>query len=176
MFQFQQHFKDLKALIKDWNHSTFGNIFQQQKLLQQEIAELQLRIIQEGRNEASDLKEQSLLKQLEERRQMCNNINFLLSPTGERLEQHQAIEAELVSHLKSVVQEDQFDRRPTTNKILQHIPKLIMEEHNQLLLRPVTLLEVEQAILQNKEGKAPGPDGFTSNFFHHFWDLIKDEI
>ena len=25
-------------------------------------------------------------------------------------------------------------------------------------------------------GKAPGPDGFTSNFFHYFWDLIKEEV
>ena len=26
------------------------------------------------------------------------------------------------------------------------------------------------------EGKYPGPDGFTSNFFHYFWDLIKEEV
>ena len=25
-------------------------------------------------------------------------------------------------------------------------------------------------------GKASGPDGFTSNFFHYFWDLIKEEV
>ena len=25
-------------------------------------------------------------------------------------------------------------------------------------------------------GKAPGPDGFTSNFFHHFWDMVKREV
>ena len=24
--------------------------------------------------------------------------------------------------------------------------------------------------------KAPGPNGFTSNFFHYFWDLIKEEV
>eukprot|EP00253_Pinus_taeda_P009371 PITA_09371 len=166
MFQFEQHLKDLKAHIKIWNHSTFGNIFQQQRLLEQEVVELQLHIIQEGRNEASNLKEQNILNQLEERRYSTQEI----------LEHHQAIEAELVSHLKSVVQEDQLDRRPTINKILHHISKLIMEEHNQLLLCPTTLMEVEQAILQNKECKAPGPDDFTSNFFHHFWDLIKDEI
>ena len=25
-------------------------------------------------------------------------------------------------------------------------------------------------------GKALGPDGFTSNFFHFFWYLIKEEV
>ena len=25
-------------------------------------------------------------------------------------------------------------------------------------------------------GKSLGPDGFTSNFFHFFWDLIKEEV
>ena len=25
-------------------------------------------------------------------------------------------------------------------------------------------------------GKAPSPDQFTSNFFHHLWDLIKGEV
>lgn len=25
-------------------------------------------------------------------------------------------------------------------------------------------------------GNAPGPDGFTSNFFHFFWELIKGEV
>ena len=27
-----------------------------------------------------------------------------------------------------------------------------------------------------KDSKAPGPDNFTSNFFHHFWDLIKNDV
>ena len=29
---------------------------------------------------------------------------------------------------------------------------------------------------QSKDGKALGLYGFTSNFFHHFWDLIKIEV
>jgi len=51
-----------------------------------------------------------------------------------------------------------------------------MEEHNQLLVRPVTLLEVETTMNQLKEGKAPRADGFTSNFFQKFWDLIKVDV
>jgi len=36
--------------------------------------------------------------------------------------------------------------------------------------------EVDTAMQQLKEGKAPGPDGFTTTFFHSFWDLIKEEV
>ena len=25
-------------------------------------------------------------------------------------------------------------------------------------------------------GKSPGLNGFTSNFFHYFWDLVKEEV
>ena len=27
-----------------------------------------------------------------------------------------------------------------------------------------------------KEGTSPGPDGFTMNFFHHFWELINRDV
>ena len=36
--------------------------------------------------------------------------------------------------------------------------------------------EVEEVIHQMAPRKAPGPDDFTSNFFHHFWDLVKEEV
>lgn len=45
-----------------------------------------------------------------------------------------------------------------------------------MLLKPVDLQEVELAVRQLKAGKAPSPYGFTSNFFHNFWDLIKMEV
>ena len=36
--------------------------------------------------------------------------------------------------------------------------------------------EVEEVVNQMALGKSPGPDGFTSNFFHYFWDLVKEEV
>eukprot|EP00253_Pinus_taeda_P004451 PITA_04451 len=65
---------------------------------------------------------------------------------------------------------------PAINKLLKNIPRIITEEHNSLLIKPISLQEVEEAVQHLKEGKASGPDGFTSNFFHKFWDLIKDEV
>eukprot|EP00253_Pinus_taeda_P005945 PITA_05945 len=43
-------------------------------------------------------------------------------------------------------------------------------------MRPILIQEVDEAMAQIKEGKAPGPDGFTTTFFHAFWDLIKMEV
>eukprot|EP00253_Pinus_taeda_P010687 PITA_10687 len=186
---------------RKWNQMTFGNIFQAQRALAQEMMEIQQTIITEGRTETLIEKEKNLQKQLDERRKqeeilwrqksrvkwlkegkrntklfhrttiqrrIHNNISQIQNQQGERMEQHEDIERKILQHFKSVHQEPQINRQPTIEKILQHIPKIITEEHNQLLLRLVTLLEVETAMNQLKEGKAPGPNGFTSNFFHKF--------
>lgn len=36
--------------------------------------------------------------------------------------------------------------------------------------------EVRRAILQMPTDKAPGPDGFTGNFFKHCWGIIKGDL
>ena len=45
-----------------------------------------------------------------------------------------------------------------------------------MLMRVITLQEVEISINQMKEDKAPSPDGFSVNFFHAYWDILKHEI
>ena len=36
--------------------------------------------------------------------------------------------------------------------------------------------EVEVALEQMAYDTSPGPDGFTIDFFHHCWDLVKEEV
>eukprot|EP00253_Pinus_taeda_P009912 PITA_09912 len=107
---------------------------------------------------------------------MHNLISHIQNDQGERIETHEGIEENFLRYFKKVHQEPSIDRLPTIEKILQQIPKLIIEEHNLLLLQPILLHEVDSAVKQLKAGKAPGPNGFTSNFFHQFWDLIQIEV
>jgi ribonuclease HI len=55
-------------------------------------------------------------------------------------------------------------------------PPLSLQEQNSALLRPITIEEVDQALQDTPKCKAPGPDGFTNDFFHHCWPMIRVEV
>lgn len=109
-------------------------------------------------------------------RRMINHISHIKNEQGNKVETHEGIEAEFLKYFEKAHQEPDINRMPAINKVIKNIPRIITEEHNSLLLKPINLEEVEEAMWNLKEGKAPGPDGFTSNFFHKFWDLIKEEV
>jgi len=43
-------------------------------------------------------------------------------------------------------------------------------------MSPITQEEVDQALRDTPLGKTPGLDRFTSDFFHHYWSIICEEI
>ena len=73
-----------------------------------------------------------------------------------------------------------LDPRPKRQRDIEHItrlvPSLASQEQNDLLMRPISLVEVEAKIFHMEVGKALGLDGFGVKFFHHFWYLIKLEV
>ena len=62
------------------------------------------------------------------------------------------------------------------DQIIRNMPSLITQEHNERLMNHMSLAEVEEAVFQMEVGKAPRPDGFTVNLFHHLWDMVKEEV
>ena len=45
----------------------------------------------------------------------------------------------------------------------------IQQADNELLIRPFTLEEIDITIKEMKNNTAPGPDGFSVEFFKSFW-------
>jgi len=107
---------------------------------------------------------------------MHNNIAFINNKQGDRLEVHEDVEKEFKDYFQEILREPPGSRDQAIRTIMQHIPKIITEDHNNKLLQSISLQEVEAVMAQLKDGKAPGPDGFTANFFHEFWELIKTEV
>jgi hypothetical protein len=43
-------------------------------------------------------------------------------------------------------------------------------------MKPIMQEKVDQAIQELPIGKAPGLDGFTTNFFHSYWPMLREEV
>jgi hypothetical protein len=49
----------------------------------------------------------------------------------------------------------------------------VSHEENDLLTRPFTIEEVQEAIFQMEHNKAPGSDRFSVEFYQSCWEIIK---
>ena len=87
---------------------------------------------------------------------------------GQYVETREEIEEDLVNHFKQFMAEDRMDIRHNIVKITQHLPVVISQEHNDFLLKPVELQQVEASMQRMTLGKAP--DRMDSPpFFSIFW-------
>jgi hypothetical protein len=60
--------------------------------------------------------------------------------------------------------------------VLSLITPMVTQEDNNMLLAPLTKVEIHEALLQMHPDKAPGPDGFNPAFYQHFWSVCGDDI
>jgi exonuclease III len=109
-------------------------------------------------------------------RRHVNRITHLEDGQGNPVREHSKIEAELINYYQDLLTETKEDRTEAIQRITRHIPPLVTSEQNAALTRPITQEEVDQAVKTMPPGKAPGPDGFTTDFFHHCWDLVRKEV
>jgi hypothetical protein len=82
----------------------------------------------------------------------------------------------MLSYYKNLLAEPPVDRSRAIDSILKNIPKEVTKEKNEALMRPITQEEVDQSLRDTPLGKAPGPDGFTSDFFHNCWSIIREDV
>jgi exonuclease III len=109
-------------------------------------------------------------------RRYINRITQLEDDQGIPIRDHDQIAEELNSFYQDLLTETNTNREEAIQKVTQHIPRLITSEQNRALIRPITQSEVDSAVKEMPPGKAPGPDGFTTDFFHYCWDMIKEDV
>ena len=92
------------------------------------------------------------------------------------MEIRREIEAELTQHFSEILSEDGGEKSCDIERISNLVPRAVTAENNEMMTKPIGLQDVEEAVNQMALGKSPRPDGFTTNFFHHFWDLVKEDV
>jgi hypothetical protein len=57
----------------------------------------------------------------------------------------------------------------------EDIPQVMVEE-NRLLVEAFTEEEVRYALFQMEHNKAPSPNGFLTEFYQAFWEVVKANL
>eukprot|EP00253_Pinus_taeda_P031168 PITA_31168 len=102
-----------------------------------------------------------------------NRILSLKKDDGAKVSTREKIGSELNLYFRSLLTEPNQDRTQAINKIISAIPPLVTEEQKSLLLREFIEQEIEEVVFTMATDKAPGPDGFTIEFFKACWHIIK---
>ena len=71
-----------------------------------------------------------------------------------------------------------YTKDPTLNPdaVLDVLVPRVSDEMNNRLLAPFSDAEISDALFQIGPLKAPGPDGFPSQFYQRNWGCLKEEI
>lgn len=102
-----------------------------------------------------------------------NRIVKLIDQHGIERNTHEEMEKVLLQHFQKIDEETSEDRYQFTKIFTRHIPKLVTREDNFNLNRLVTEEEIEEAVKEIQNGKAPGSDGFNVDFFKACWRIVK---
>ena len=103
----------------------------------------------------------------------CLNVeNKLITSEAEILNEEKKFYQKLYSETDKVRETNELE-----NKFLQNdkIPKL-SEEDKQLCDAPITMKECSAALLELKNNKSPGCDGFSIEFYKFFWNKIQNFV
>jgi hypothetical protein len=79
-------------------------------------------------------------------RRSHNKILNIKDQDGIERESHQEIENKLLNHFQGIAQEPNQDRSEAIQRIIQHIPKLVTEDQNFSLSKPITKEEIDQVV------------------------------
>lgn len=83
---------------------------------------------------------------------------------------------ELNSVYNKLLQEPNIDISQAIREITRNIPTTLNLDHNKMLLKEVSMQEVEEAVMTMPLGKSPWLDGFTIDLFNTFWSFIKEDV
>jgi hypothetical protein len=56
-----------------------------------------------------------------------------------------------------------------------NIPQ-VSEEENEVLTAPFTEEEVKMTVFDMEHNKAPDPDGFPTEFYQFFWEIVRPDL
>jgi hypothetical protein len=61
-------------------------------------------------------------------------------------------------------------------QVINEVPRFFSNEESNELGKHITLQGVEKIVEMMQKDKSPGPDGWTRELFHHFFDIMGSDL
>ncbi|XP_057249340.1 uncharacterized protein LOC130590801 [Beta vulgaris subsp. vulgaris] len=109
------------------------------------------------------------------KRQLQNAIFSIHNEDGVWVDDPQEVNGAFLQYYQGLLGARVESRKSVKRRVVQCGP-LVSQEHCDLLLRPVNGEEVKQAVWSIHGDRAPGPDGFGSQFYKDCWHIVGRDI
>ncbi|KAG6730863.1 hypothetical protein I3842_01G100500 [Carya illinoinensis] len=205
MVKFSKKIKKLKQVLKKWNREVFGKVEVDLKVIKEELLELENNVqhnyTQDMEVEILRCKQKHLQYLQREEIMGCQKSKVKWICEGDEntaffhaslrckkkfkaLESMALEDGSVLDSGQAVLEGavDFFQQQLTTSAVsfeepsMNLITPIITEDDNQFLCRVPNLMEVKEALWSIPQDSSPGPDGFSTSFFHHAWDIIKEDL
>ncbi|XP_039053100.1 uncharacterized protein LOC120195029 [Hibiscus syriacus] len=166
--------KRLKVCLKRFNKENFSNISDRVKSQCTALEQQQLLTLKGEDIIEKELSIQDELKNLE---QAENTIRVLVDESGNRLETFDTMAKEVInfySNLIGTVDSSVKEIDPNLLKTLLNFN--LPSKASSSLVKEVTGVEIQNAIFNQGNDKAPGPDVFTHLFFKAAWTIVGKDF
>lgn len=110
-----------------------------------------------------------------EKRRRVNRIYEIENKDGICAKTPSDIEKAFIEYYQELLGSDVRYREHANSGIVSR-GALVIEERRRVLCNPVTTSEIKNSLWAIGGEKAPGLDGFSSQFFKDNWEVIKDDV
>lgn len=105
-----------------------------------------------------------------------STIRSIQNAKGEVVSEQSLIAETFVKHFQNILAPNEFLEVVDGDIFQLNTTGCLTQEDANYLCRLVTLSEIKEAITDSSAHKAPGPDGFNTQFFKICWPIIGNDI
>ena len=109
------------------------------------------------------------------KRQLQNAIFSIHNEAGVWVDKPQEVNAAFLEYYENLLGSKMENRKSVKTRVVNCGP-LVIPAHCEFLYKPVNRKEVKQALLSIHGDRAPGLDGFGSQFFKDCWQIVGSDI
>ncbi|XP_009762038.1 uncharacterized protein [Nicotiana sylvestris] len=167
----------LKKVLRQLNKDRFSDVEKKEEIWLQKLLEYKEEIQKDPRNEGLSIDEKKMTKEYMYWKEA--KIKYLQQRSkdsqGKTMQTTKEVATAFVEFYEKILGTDKKNRKHVVSRLVQAGP-MVSEEQRAKMLKIFTMQEIKEALWGIDGTKAPGPDGYGSQFFKESWNIVGKDV